>query len=180
LANLSRLDRPAVVRRGQRLTWATIAYNSLEAVLSIGAGLAAGSIALVGFGFDGLIESTSSIAGLWRLRSDAASATRLRSERLALRIIGICFLLLAAYILFDGAFTLIAGEAPRESPLGIGIAAGSLVVMPLLACARRRVAAQLASTALTAEARQTEICTYLSAILLEGPGLNALSRMVVG
>jgi len=174
MTNLSLMDRPGVVRRGQRLTRATIAYNSLEAVLSIGAGLVAGSVALVGFGFDSLIELTSSLAGLWRLRSDAAPAARFRSERLALRIIGICFLLLAGYILVDAAFTLIAGQAPRESPLGLFIAAGSLVVMPLLARAKRRVAAQLASTALTAEARQTEICTYLSAILLGGLGLNAL------
>jgi len=174
MSSLSLMDRPAVVRRGQRLTWATIVYNSLEAVLSIGAGLVAGSVALVGFGFDSLIELTSSLAGLWRLRSDAAPAARFRSERLALRIIGICFLLLAGYVLVDGALTLIAREAPRQSPLGLVIAAASLVVMPLLARAKRRVAAQLASTALTAEARQTEICTYLSAILLGGLGLNAL------
>jgi divalent metal cation (Fe/Co/Zn/Cd) transporter len=174
MTSLGLIDRPAVVRRGQRLTWATIAYNSLEAVLSIGAGLVAGSVALVGFGFDSLIELTSSLAGLWRLRSDAGHDARVRSERLALRIIGICFLLLAGYVLVDAALTLIARETPRQSPLGLVIAGGSLVVMPLLARARRRVAAQLASTALRAEARQTEICTYLSAILLGGLGLNAL------
>ncbi len=137
-------------------------------------GSGAESVALLGFGFDSLIELTSSVAGLWRLQSDAAPAARLRSERLALRIIGTCFLLLAAYIISDATYPLITREAPQESLLGIVIAAGTLVIMPLLARAKRRVATQLASTALTAEARQTEICTCLSAILLGGLGLNAL------
>jgi len=167
-------DRSAVVRRGQWLTWATIVYNSLEAVLSIGAGLLAGSVALVGFGFDSLIEVSSSVAGLWRLRSDASPEQRARSEHAALRIIGVCFLLLATYVFVEAVRTLVAQEEPRESILGIVIAAGSLVVMPVLARAKRRVAAQLSSSALTAEARQTEICMYLSAILLGGLLLNAL------
>jgi len=167
-------DRSAVVRRGQWLTWATIAYNSLEAVLSVGAGLVAGSVALVGFGFDSLIELSSSIAGLWRLRSDSTPAARARSERIALRVIGVCFSLLAAYVSIEAVRTLLTREAPDESILGIVIAAGSLIVMPLLARAKRRVAAQLSSSALTAEARQTEICMYLSAILLGGLLLNAL------
>lgn len=162
------------VRRGQWLTWATIVYNSLEAVLSIGAGLLAGSVALVGFGFDSVIELGSSIAGLWRLQVDASPAQRARVERQALRVIGICFLVLAAYVAIDASRTLLAGERPDESVVGIALAAGSLVVMPLLARAKRRVAAQLTSSALTAEARQTEICTYLSAILLGGLLLNAV------
>lgn len=168
------LDRPAAVRRGQRLTWATIAYNSLEAVLSIGAGLLAGSVALVGFGLDSILELTSSLAGLWRLRADSAPAQRAHAERLALRTIGISFLLLAAYVFVEALRTLLTRESPEESLLGIAIAIGSLVAMPLLARAKRRVAAQLSSRALTAEARQTELCTYLSAILLAGLTLNAL------
>jgi divalent metal cation (Fe/Co/Zn/Cd) transporter len=167
-------NRSTAVRRGQWLTWATIIYNSLEAVLSVGAGLVAGSVALVGFGFDSLIEVSSSVAGLWRLRSDATPAARAHAERISLRIIGICFLLLATYVSIEAARTLVTREAPNESILGIIIAAGSLVVMPLLARAKRRVAAQLSSSALTAEARQTEICMYLSAILLGGLLLNAL------
>lgn len=167
------LDRRAVVRRGERLTWATIGYNSLEAVLAIGAGLAAGSVALVGFGFDSVIELSSSVAGLWRLHADAAPDSRARAERRALRLIGCAFLLLAAYVLLDAIRTLLTRTPPDESPLGLLIAAGSLIVMPLLARAKRRVAAQLASQALTAEARQTQLCTYLSAILLGGLGLNA-------
>jgi len=174
MTTVSLPDRVAVVRRGQVLTWATIAYNSLEAVLSIGAGLLAGSIALVGFGLDSLLELTSSLAGLWRLRMDAAPARRAHAERVALRAIGVCFLCLAAYILADASWTLVNREAPEESLLGIGIAIGSLIAMPLLARAKRRVAARLASRALTAEARQTEICTYLSAILLGGLLATAL------
>jgi divalent metal cation (Fe/Co/Zn/Cd) transporter len=168
-------QRELAVLRGQRLTWATIAYNSLEALLSIGAGLLAGSVALVGFGFDSVIELGSSLAGLWRLHADRAPAQRERAERQALRFIGLCFLVLAAYVLVDATRALWLRERPDESPVGIIIAAGSLVVMPLLARAKRRVAAQLTSSALTAEARQTEICTYLSAILLGGLLCNALA-----
>ena len=166
--------REQAVRRGQWLTWTTIAYNSLEALLSIVAGLLAGSVALVGFGFDSVIELSSSLAGLWRLQADAAPAQRARVERHALRFIGICFLVLAAYVLNDASRTLLAHERPDESIIGIVVAVGSLVVMPLLARAKRRVAAQLTSSALAAEARQTEVCTYLSAILLGGLLLNAL------
>lgn len=168
------LDRAAVVRRGKWLTWATIAYNGVEAVLSIGAGILAGSIALVGFGLDSIIELTSSGAGLWRLRADAAPAARARAERLTLRTIGVCFLLLAAYVLVDAVVALSTRQAPEGSPLGIVVAIASVVTMPLLARAKRRVAAQLSSRALTAEARQTQLCMYLSAILLAGLVLNAV------
>jgi divalent metal cation (Fe/Co/Zn/Cd) transporter len=167
------LDRRAVVRRGQRLTWATIGYNSLEAVLSIGAGLVAGSVALVGFGLDSVLEVASSLAGLWRLDRDAEPTSRAQSERMALRVIGACFLLLGVYVAVEATRTLVARERPAASVLGMVIAAGSLIAMPLLARAKRRVAAQLSSRALTAEARQTELCTYLSIILLGGLVLNA-------
>jgi len=165
--------RKSLVRRGTRLTWATLGYNSLEAVLSVGAGIAAGSIALIGFGVDSVIELSSSIAALWRLRSDAATEVRERAERQALRFIGACFLLLAVYVLVDALRTLVTRAEPEESPIGIAIAIGSLIVMPLLARAKRRVASALESGALRAEARQTELCTWLSAILLAGLLLNA-------
>jgi len=167
-------ERQLVVRRGRRLTWATIVYNCLEAVLSIGAGIMSGSVALVGFGFDSVIEVGGSAAGLWRLRADLTPARRWRVERDALRFIGGCFLLLAGYVLWEAIGTLRSREAPEESVVGIAIATGSLIVMPLLARAKRRVAARLSSGALTAEARQTELCTYLSAILLVGLLLNAV------
>lgn len=165
--------RAAVVTRGRRLTWATIAYNSLEAIVSVTAGLLAGSVALVGFGFDSLIELGSSLAGLRRLRHDADPARREHAERRALRIIGACFVLLAVYVLYEAVGSLLTRDAPEESIPGIVIATGSLLVMPFLARAKRQVAAQLGSAALTAEARQTEICWYLSAILLAGLLLNA-------
>jgi divalent metal cation (Fe/Co/Zn/Cd) transporter len=166
-------DRSTVVRRGQLLTWATIGYNSLEAVVSLVAGALAGSVALIGFGFDSLIELGSGVAALWRLRSDARPHERERAERRTLRVIGVCFLLLAGYVLVESGASLISREAPDDSIPGIVIAAGSLIVMPLLARAKRRVAGQLSSAALTAEARQTEICWYLSLILLCGLLLNA-------
>lgn len=168
------LDRQRIVRRGQWLTAATFAYNSLEAVISIGAGLLAGSVALVGFGIDSLIELAASAAGLWRLRSDRDAQARPRVERSASRLIGISFLALAAYVAFEAIGSLLTGQAPDESPVGIVLAATSLGVMPVLSRLKRRVASQLGSGALAAEARQTEICAYLSAILLAGLTLNAL------
>lgn len=167
------LTRASVVRRGERLVWATIAYNSIEAVLALGAGIISGSVALVGFGLDSVLELTSGVAGVWRLRADLSMERRERAEYLALRTIGICFLVLAAYVLWDAVDALVRQVPPDESRLGIAIAAGSLIVMPILARAKREVASRLSSRALTAEARQTQICTYLSAILLVGLALNA-------
>jgi divalent metal cation (Fe/Co/Zn/Cd) transporter len=168
------IDRRAVVHRGQWLTWATIAYNCLEGLAAIGAGLLAGSIALVGFGVDSFIEVSASFAAVWRLHHDADVGRREASERTASRIIGISFLALALYIAIDATVSLLEGKAPDRSTLGIVIAAASLVVMPLLARAKRRVARELGSGALHAEARQTDICMYLSALLLVGLALNVL------
>ena len=166
--------RVRAVHRGQWLTWATLGYNSLEGLLSVGAGLSAGSVALIGFGVDSFIEVTASLAAIWRLRLDADQNRRAIVERRALRIIGLCFLALAVYIAVNATRSLIGHAVPNESLLGIGIAAVSLVVMPLLARAKRDVAKTIASRAIRAEARQTDICMYLSAILLGGLGLNAL------
>jgi divalent metal cation (Fe/Co/Zn/Cd) transporter len=162
------------VRRGQWLTWATLGYNSLEGMLSVGAGLLAGSVALMGFGVDSFIEVTASLAALRRLRADSHPERREAAERRALRVIGWCFLALAAYITIDAARSLILRATPEESLPGIAIAAVSLIVMPLLARAKRKVADTLASRAIRAEARQTDICMVLSAILLGGLGLHAL------
>jgi divalent metal cation (Fe/Co/Zn/Cd) transporter len=168
------VTRLRAVRRGQWLTWATLGYNSLEGLLSVGVGLAAGSVALIGFGVDSFIEVTASFAAIWRLRADADERRREFTERRALRIIGLCFLALAAYVAIEATRSLIGRAVPDESFLGIGIAAVSLVVMPVLARAKRQVAKALTSRAIRAEARQTDICMYLSAILLGGLGLNAL------
>jgi divalent metal cation (Fe/Co/Zn/Cd) transporter len=161
------------VRRGLRLSYATLVYNSLEGIIAISAGVVAGSIALVGFGADSLIEVTASLTAIWRLWSDSDPARRERSERLSLRLIGILFLALAAYVTADATQSLITRQAPDASVVGLILAAASLVVMPLLANAKRRVAVAMGSGALAAESRQTMLCTYLSAILLGGLILNA-------
>jgi divalent metal cation (Fe/Co/Zn/Cd) transporter len=165
--------RAEAARVGRRLQYVTMAWNSGEAVVALTAGFFAGSIALVGFGFDSVIEVTSSGAALWRLGRDSDEAKREAAERRSLRIIGACFLILAAYVLYESAASLIEGKAPQRSIVGIAIAALSLVVMPLLVRYKRRIARRLASRALEAETRQTRMCAYLSAILLAGLGLNA-------
>jgi divalent metal cation (Fe/Co/Zn/Cd) transporter len=162
-----------LLRRGRLLQYATIVWNSGEAVIAIAAGVAAGSIALVGFGFDSAIEVTSSLAALWLLSHYQDVEQREVRERLALRIIGVCFLALAAYVLYDAIKSLIRREAPEESWVGIVLAGLSLVVMPPLVRMKQRIARELKSGALHAESRQTLICAYLSAILLAGLGLNA-------
>jgi len=169
------LTRPDLVRRGQRLEYFTIAYNSLEGLVSIVAGLIAGSVSLVGFGLDSAIEVASGAALLWRLHSDRNPSRREQVERATLRIIGWCFMVLAVYIAYECGSTLLRHEAPQRSIPGIVIAAVSVVVMPLLAGAKRRIAAGIGSGAMHADSRQTDFCTYLSAILLGGLLLNAVA-----
>jgi divalent metal cation (Fe/Co/Zn/Cd) transporter len=167
-------DRAGLIKRGRRLEYFTIAYNSLEGLAAVIAGLMAGSIALVGFGFDSLIEVTSGTALLWRLHLDADESRRERVEAVTLRIVGVLFLVLAAYVSYDSIKSLIWREQPRESIPGIILAIASVVVMPLLVRAKRKVARDINSRALMADSKQTELCTYLSAILLAGLLLNAL------
>lgn len=167
-------DRAQHIQRGLRLEYATIGYNSLEGLVAILSGMFAGSIALIGFGIDSFIEVASGLGLLWRLRSDLIPARRERAEWLSLRIVGVCFIALAVYVAVDAAMSLVRAEAPSESIPGIVLAIASLIVMPLLARAKRRVAAQIKSAALTADAKQTQLCTYLSAILLGGLLLNAV------
>jgi len=166
--------REAGVRRGIRLQYFTIIYNSFEGIISLAAGLFAGSVSLIGFGFDSLIEVTSGAAVLWRLHRDHHVARRETSERRALQMVGWCFIALSIYILYESGSTLLQHDPPDRSIPGIIIAAVSIIVMPLLAAAKRRVAAEIGSAAVNADARQTDFCTYLSAILLCGLGLNAL------
>lgn len=170
---LERPDRAAMVGRGRLLEYLTIGWNSLEGLIAVGAGLVAGSIALVGFGFDSMIEVASGAALLWRLHLDAPER-RERAEKTALKLVGLSFLLLAAYVAFDAVKSFVRREPPEASYVGIALAVLSLVVMPLLARAKRKVAAGLNSRALEADSRQTDICAYLSAILLGGLLLNAL------
>ncbi len=167
-------ERATLVRRGVRLTYATIGYNALEAVASLGAGVVAGSAALVGFGADSLIEVTAAGAARWRLHGDADVARRERAERVSRRVIGWTFLALGAYVAFDSGSALWHRERPERSVVGVIVLALSVLVMPILARAKRRVAEGLGSAALRADATQTSLCAYLSAVGLAGVGLNAL------
>ncbi len=167
--------RQDLVKRGQRLEYFTVGYNLLEAFVSLAAGWMSGSVSLVGFGLDSLIEVTSGGALLWRLRSDADAERRERVERVTLRIVGGCFLALALYVLAESVARLAGHETPERSLPGIVIAAASVIVMPLLANAKRRVATAIHSRALHADSRQTDFCLYLALILLAGLLLNALA-----
>jgi divalent metal cation (Fe/Co/Zn/Cd) transporter len=168
-------ERAALVRRGLRLNYLTLGYNTIEAVVSLAAGLVAGSVALLGFGVDSVIEVTASGAAQWRLRADLDPAHRERVERTTHRVIGLCFLALALYIVCDSTLTLWHREPPERSLPGVIILALSIGVMPALARAKRRVARALASRALEADATQTSLCAYLSVIALAGVALNAVA-----
>jgi divalent metal cation (Fe/Co/Zn/Cd) transporter len=174
MAEIAIPERTAVVRHARRLEYFTIAWNGLEGLVAVVAGAIAGSISLVGFGIDSFIEVTSGSALLWRMSVDAEVQRRELNERRALRIVGVCFLLLAAYIAYESVLDLWSRRAPEHSIPGIVLACVSLVVMPLLSRAKRKVGRALGSAAMHADAKQTEFCTYLSAILLAGLLLNAL------
>jgi divalent metal cation (Fe/Co/Zn/Cd) transporter len=166
--------RARLVRRGRLLSYVTLGYNLLEGIASLLFGTVAGSIALVGFGIDSLLEVTSSLAALWRLRADLDVTRRAAVERASLRVIGACFLGLAIYIFADAVHALLKHEPPTASIPGMLVAAFSVVIMPMLARAKRHVAIGLASRALEADATQTDLCMYLSVIVLSGLALNAL------
>src|SRR6266481_6704835 len=173
MSEINTLERPAIVLRGQRLEYFTVAWNTLEGLVAVVAGIVAGSISLVGFGIDSFIEVTSGSVLLWRMSVDSDVHRRETNEKRALRTVGACFLLLAAYITYDSISDLWSKRAPEHSIAGIILAFASLVVMPLLWRAKRKVGSALGSAAMHADARQTEFCTYLSAILLLGLLLNA-------
>lgn len=172
--------RSSLLLRGMRLEYFTIGYNAIEGFVAIGAGLLAGSIALVGFGLDSLIEITAGGALLWRLRKEAQLGHALTDddhssmERRASLIVGITFFLLALYILAEAGWKLLTGVSAQESTVGIIVAALSLAIMPFLAYSKQRVAKSLGSKALASDAMETWVCSYLSLVLLIGLGLNAL------
>lgn len=166
--------RAALVRRGLLLNYLTIGYNSIEAVAALIAGTLAGSVALIGFGLDSVIEVSASGAAQWRLRSDAEVKRREHVERITLRVIGVTFLALAAWVAFDSVAALLGREVAERSVFGVVILLLSVVIMPVLARQKRLVAKQLRSGALEADATQTSLCAYLSVIALVGVGLNTL------
>jgi divalent metal cation (Fe/Co/Zn/Cd) transporter len=164
-------EQAAHIRAGRKIEYLSIAWTSLEGAVGLTAGLLAGSVALIGFGIDSIIEVASSAVLLWRLSDHPHADER---EELAHRLVGICFLALAIYISFDALHDLITRDPSRVSYLGIVYAGACVIVMPLLARAKRRAAAKLNSDALHADSHQSDICTYLSVILLIGLALNAL------
>jgi divalent metal cation (Fe/Co/Zn/Cd) transporter len=158
------------------LTALTIGWNSVEAVIAILSGLAAGSIALVGFGLDSVVEVSSALVIVWRLsRPRMDHEADEAAERRAVRLIALTFVAIAAYVTYDSATRLLGlGAEPERSAIGLALVTLSLVVMPALAWAKRRVAARLGSVALRADAAETQLCTYLSAVVLVGIAANAL------
>jgi len=162
-----------IAQRGKRLEYLTIGWNGLEGLAALATGIIAGSVSLVGFGVDSFIEVTSAVAVLWRLSAIADEESRERNERLTLKIVGICFLGLSAYIAYASISNLLRRHAPEHSIAGIVVACAALVAMPLLARAKKQIGEQLGSGAMLADARQADFCTYLSAILLAGLILNA-------
>jgi divalent metal cation (Fe/Co/Zn/Cd) transporter len=162
-------ERARLGRRAQVLAGVSVAYNVLEAVIAITAGLVAGSIALVGFGLDSVVEVSSGLIILWQFRHPMPE-TR---ERQALRLMAFSFFALAAYVTVESVRSLVSGHDPDPSPVGIGLALASLAIMPFLSWAQRRTGRALGSYAVVADSTQTLLCTHLSAVLLAGLLLNA-------
>ncbi len=158
-------------RRVQQLAWATIGYNTLEAMLAIGAGVAAGSVALVSFGLDSIVEVLSAVVVSWQFINSGAHHEA-REER-ARKLVAAAFLALALYVTYDSLRALYESSHADPSPVGIGIAVAFLIVMPLLTLAKRRAGQELGSAAVVADSVQTLLCTYLSGVLLVGLVLNA-------
>src|SRR4051794_6641557 len=166
---LTAADRTRLGRRAQWLAGASVAYNVLEAVVAVAAGLVAGSVALLGFGLDSVVEVSSGLIVLWQFRHRMPE-TR---ERTALRLMALAFFALAAYVTVESVHALFFGGAPEPSPVGIGLAIASLGIMPFLSWAQRRTGRALGSATVVADSTQTLLCTYLSAVLLVGLVLNA-------
>ena len=162
-------DRARLGRRAQLLAGASVTYNVVEAVIAVSAGLAAGSVALIGFGLDSVVEVSSGLIILWQFRHRMPESR----ERRALRLMAFAFFALAAFVAVESARALLSGSEPAASPVGIGLAVASLLVMPFLSWAQRRTGRALGSGAVVADSTQTLLCTYLSAVLLAGLVLNA-------
>lgn len=162
--------RARLVRRIRLLVAATITYNVVEAVIAITAGRISGSTALLGFGLDSVIEVSSAAAVAWQF----SAADHERRERVALRVIAVSFFALAAYVTAGATLALVAGDRPEHSPVGMALAAVSLAVMPAVSYAQRRAGRRLGSRTAVADAKQTLLCTYLSAVLLLGLAANSL------
>jgi divalent metal cation (Fe/Co/Zn/Cd) transporter len=164
-------ERRELVRRAKLLAWGGLAWHGVEAAIALVAGIVAGSIALIGFGADSLIEMAAGVILLWRFAGVRAEATE--AEHPAHRLIAVSFWVIAAYVGFEAVRTLVAVDHPEVSYVGIALSVVTLLTMPPLAIAKARVGAALHSTATKSEGRQTMLCAYLSGALLVGLGANA-------
>ena len=180
----ARLLRPLIVADGRRgrlrlerqarlLAWGGIAWHVVEFAIALGAGMAAGSIALIGFGADSLIEALAGFVVLWLFTGNRIGSHV--AERRAQQLIAATFFVLAAYVTIEAVRTLLGGDHPRASWIGVGLAAFTAPTMPLLARAKRQIGNKLSSSAAVKEASQTQLCAYLSIALLVGLGANALA-----
>jgi divalent metal cation (Fe/Co/Zn/Cd) transporter len=165
-------SRRGLVRRGIALEVFTLSWMTVEAAVALAAGIAAGSVALMAFGIDSVIEFVAALVVLQTFRAEQSGRSE-RSENRALRVIGLTFFLLATYIVIDAAYTLIAGVKPESSAAGIAVSAAALLIMPLLGVLKRRTASALGSQMLMADAAESMFCAYLSATVLVGVALNA-------
>jgi divalent metal cation (Fe/Co/Zn/Cd) transporter len=166
---LTAAERTRLGRRAQLLAGTSVTYNIIEAIIAVTAGIAAGSVALIGFGLDSVVEVSSGLIILWQFRHRLPESR----ERQALRLMAFSFFALAAYVTFESVRALFFGGQPEASPVGIGLAIASLIIMPFLSWAQRRTGRALGSNAVVADSTQTLLCTYLSAVLLVGLVLNA-------
>jgi cation diffusion facilitator family transporter len=176
VAVLTPARREELHRRGLRLEWFTVAWNVIEGVVAIGAGIVTGSVSLVAFGADSFIEVISAVALLWRLRKagpHASAQERGAAERKALYLVAATFFLLAAYITYEAVSALLSREGPENSTVGLVLSVVSLLVMPTLAYGKQHTGREMGSDALQADAVETWVCSYLSLALLVGVGLNA-------
>jgi divalent metal cation (Fe/Co/Zn/Cd) transporter len=168
-------DRAERVRHGLRLEYFSLVWNVLETIVGMVAGIAAGSVALVGFALDSVVESSSAAILIWRLRGEGSDKWDVESiERRAVRLVASAFWALSAYVGVKAFLDLVQQNRPEESPIGIGLAVVSLIVMPVLADRKREAARSLDSRAMHADSSQTSLCTYISAVLLFGLVANAL------
>ena len=156
-------------RRARQLAWLTICWNVVEGLVAVSSGVIDGSLALLGFGLDSFIEVFAGVVVLWQLRPGEEAR-----ERQALRLIAFSFFALAAYVTFEAGRGLLVGDEAGESPVGVGLAAVSLVVMPVLAWAKRRTGRGLGNRVVMADATETSLCAYLSVVLIVGLMLNAM------
>ena len=168
-------DRLEGLRRGIALEYVSLAYNVLESVVGLAAGVVAGSVALIGFGLDSVVESSTAAILIWRFRTETKGRRSSEdAERKAVRLVAIAFFALAAYVGARAVLDLAAQSRPDDSPVGIALAIASLIVMPVLVARKRKLAVEIDSRSLQADSTQTLLCTYMSAFLLVGLAANTL------